>query len=159
MTRRPYKNSTSTCAPTSANGRTTKRSPTTTGPGSRPPEASSATTSPPPASAGGGDVNYWQIIDQKGRAEHDCDYCGARKGERCVTSSGNAYPHIHASREDKVMASLKDEKDADFKAPVSMRLSGSLLDRLEKYRLGRSWPVSRTDVMTAALTEYLDRHE
>lgn len=104
-------------------------------------------------------MNYWQIIDQKGRAEHDCGYCGARKGERCVTSGGNAYSHIHASREDKVMASLKDEKDADSKAPVSMRLSSSLLDRLEKYRLGKSWPISRTDVMTAALTEYLDRHE
>lgn len=38
----------------------------------------------------GREVNYWGWVDRRARMLHDCPYCGAVKGDPCVTVTSNS---------------------------------------------------------------------
>lgn len=43
----------------------------------------------------GREGNYWGWVDRRARMLHDCPYCGAVKGDPCVTVTSNSVrPHV-----------------------------------------------------------------
>lgn len=100
----------------------------------------------------------WEYIDRKAVANHDCPYCGSVKGERCVTSSGNAASMPHSDRTTPVVEAIEKSRGANKSTYMQARVPDGLLTRIDQWRARQPVEVTRSSVVRAALEEYLIRH-
>lgn len=100
----------------------------------------------------------WEYIDRKAVANHDCPYCGSVKGERCVTSSGNAASMPHVDRTAPVTEAIKVSRGENKSTYMPLRVSHDLLERLDQWRARQPIEVTRSSIVRAAIEEYLIRH-
>ena len=77
---------------------------------------------------------YWEYVDRKAIANHDCPYCNAGKGERCVTSSGNAASMPHSDRTTPVIEAIKTSRGENKSTYMQVRVSDGLLTRIDQWR-------------------------
>lgn len=101
---------------------------------------------------------YWEYVDRKAVANHDCPYCGSVRGERCVTSSGNAASMPHADRTTPVVETIKTSRGENKSTYMQVRVSDGLLTRIDQWRARQPIEVTRSSVLRAAVEEYLIRH-